>query len=153
MLARRAALVAAQRASPSIKVLGTQSYRVARMFSTAPQSSYAVEAPDGTPDDLIQEEMHEVEELIDFEAAHPEFRDAIIKQHEMDEKMDAEARKIFAIEAPDGTSDDLLNEEIHEAEELLEINSLTEDAEKIDMRHQVETEVRKEQARDPEHDW
>jgi uncharacterized protein (DUF433 family) len=113
---------------------------------------FAVEAPDGTSDELLQVEMHEVEEIIDFAAAHEDV-EMIKKKHEVEAAAQAEARKIFAVEAPDGTSDELMQVEMHEVEEIIDYAADHEDVAKIKKRRENEEAVRKEQARDPEHDW
>lgn len=110
LLVRRATMVASRRAP----VLSVQ---VARAFSTAipTKNAFAVEAPDGTSDDLIDVEMHQVEDIIDH-ASKFEDVEAVRKLHA---QQDA-AKKIFAVEAPDGSPDDLFKAELHEVEEIVE---------------------------------
>jgi hypothetical protein len=146
ILAKRAALVMARKASPS---LATQSHRATQLwFSTAPKQTFAVDAPDGTSDALLKEELHEVENIIDFAAAH-EDADAVNKLHAALE----DAKKIIGVEAPDGTSDALLKGEEKEVEEIINFAATHEDKDKINKIHELMDAVKKERVRDPEHDW
>lgn len=112
ILTRRIGVVAARRALP---VLGTQTNLAAFRFkSTAPQKSFAVEAPDGTPDDFVAGERHLVDELI-ADTAATEDTEKIMKQH----AMEAEARKTFAVDSPDGIPDDLIQAEMQGVRETI----------------------------------
>jgi hypothetical protein len=63
------------------------------------------------------------------------------------------ARKVFAVDAPDGVSDGYTQEELAEIENIIKGAALHEDPKKIEKQHKIEDEIRKDRARDPEHDW
>jgi len=64
-----------------------------------------------------------------------------------------DARRIYAVDAPDGESDDIVKETLEEVNHIIEDAAKIEDVAKIKKQHQMETEVKKFHARDPEHDW
>ena len=66
--------------------------------------TFAVDAPDGSSDTQRKADMEEVENIIEFASSHEDV-DAIIKEHEMVQAELERARKIFAVDSPDGTSD------------------------------------------------
>jgi hypothetical protein len=59
----------------------------------------------------------------------------------------------FAVDAPDGTSDAQLREGLKEVDQIIDYAAEHEDTKKINKRHELENAVKKERARDPEHDW
>ena len=75
----------------------------------------AVESPDGTPDDVVQHDLEEVEHLID-EAAATEDKAFVAKLHQQQ----AEAAQTFAVEAPDGTSDAMRDEDLHTVDAIID---------------------------------
>lgn len=63
------------------------------------------------------------------------------------------ARSGFAVDAPDGVSDFELNEGVKETSSIIDYAEKHENKEAIEKRHKMEDAVKKERARDPEHDW
>lgn len=62
--------------------------------------------------------------------------------------------KAFAVDSPDGVSDGQLQREFQQANRIINQQAKShEDASKINKQHKIENEIRKERARDPEHDW
>ena len=47
---------------------------------------YAVDSPDGTPDDAVEDDLHCVEEIIDFAATH-EDKEEILRMHKENEEL------------------------------------------------------------------
>lgn len=60
---------------------------------------------------------------------------------------------IFQVDAPDGTSDAQLRAGIKEVDRIINFAAAHEDVKKVKKHHELEDAVRKERARDPEHDW
>ena len=110
---------------------------------------YAVDAPDGETDGHINEEMEEITHIID-DAAVLEDTDAVKREHQMAEELN---KKIFAVDAPDGETDGHINEEMEEITHIIDDAAVLEDKQAIIRKHALETAVRKEHAKDPEHDW
>ena len=65
----------------------------------------------------------------------------------------AQKTKTYAVDAPDGTSDGSIREGIQEVNEIIDYAAKHEDTEKIRKQHEYEDAVKKDRARDPEHDW
>jgi hypothetical protein len=59
----------------------------------------------------------------------------------------------FAVDAPDGTSDAQLRDGLKEVNQIIDYAAEHEDINKMNKRHEFEDAVKKERARDPEHDW
>jgi len=104
-----------------------------------------VDGPDGIPDDIVAHEMDEIKHIIDD--AHD--KDAILKMRAEDEAN----RKVLGVDAPDGLPDDLQSEDLHVVQDMIQGAALHEDKQKIVREHNLADAVRKERARDPEHDW
>ena len=86
----------------------------------------AVDAPDGTPDDIVAHEMEEIGHIID-DAAIFEDKDAVLKQ-----QAEAEAAKrTIAVDAPDGTPDDIVAHEMEEIAHIIDDAAILEDKEAI----------------------
>ena len=66
---------------------------------------------------------------------------------------DAANRKVLGVDAPDGLPDDVQSHELEEVEHMIEDAARVEDKNKILREHKMAEAVRKERARDPEHDW
>jgi hypothetical protein len=105
------------------------------------KKTYAVDAPDGETDGSLKEEMEEVAHIIEDSAkihlAPPE-------------------DLYYAVDAPDGEVDGHLQEEIEEVNRLIDDAAEMERGElreKILRRHRADAAIRKDRARDPEHDW
>ena len=130
LLLRRTAVVAARRA-PVLQ------HVVYRAMVTKP-SSFAVEAPDGTSDALMDAELHQVEDIIEHAAQYedPAF---VAELHHQQE----DAAKIFAVDGPDGESEDIHQEDLHAVEEVIEYAAKHEDKEQVVRGHQLEAEIRK----------
>uniref|UniRef100_A0A7S3P8L8 Uncharacterized protein n=1 Tax=Amphora coffeiformis TaxID=265554 RepID=A0A7S3P8L8_9STRA len=145
LLTRRVAIMAARRCVP---VLGTQMttayyyYRTAVTATTARPTSappaFAVEAPDGSSDALLDAELHQVDDLIEHAA---KFEDLAFVQ-DLHQQQD-EAAKIFAVDAPDGEADDIHQEDLHAIEEVIEYAAAHEDKEFVRRGHELEEAVRK----------
>jgi hypothetical protein len=72
----------------------------------------AVDAPDGISDDMIQQDMDAIEHIIDY-AKENESKILIQRIHDKEAKEQAEALKITAVDAPDGTPDAFQQEQIN----------------------------------------
>lgn len=94
------------------------------------KQAFAVDAPDGTSDGYIKEEMEEARHIIDESAAleHKEdiekrtaAKKEAIGQHlkELQELMET-TKQAFAVDAPDGTSDGYIKEEMAEALHIID---------------------------------
>jgi hypothetical protein len=119
-----------------------------RKLMASAKKTYAVDAPDGESDGHIQEELLEIKHIID-DAAVLEDKDAILRQR----KLAAENKKTFAVDAPDGTSTGQIKEQMAEVRHIIDDAAVLEDKKKIEYKHKMDSAVRKERARDPEHDW
>jgi hypothetical protein len=120
-----------------------------QLIKTAPKT-FAVDAPDGETDGHWGEEMKEVNAILEDVAAH---KDEIKARLSKLKEMMKENQKIFAVDSPDGEDDGHLKEELEEINHIIEDAAEHEDKEKIEYQHKMEDAVRKERARDPEHDW
>jgi succinate dehydrogenase flavin-adding protein (antitoxin of CptAB toxin-antitoxin module) len=98
---------------------------------------FAVEAPDGTPDYELKRGLKEVEQIIDFAAEHEDL-DEVIHEHQAERKERARARKIFAVEAPDGTPDYELKRGLKEVDEIIDFAAEHEDADMVKKQHEIE---------------
>jgi succinate dehydrogenase flavin-adding protein (antitoxin of CptAB toxin-antitoxin module) len=104
---------------------------------------FAVDAPDGTPDYELKRGLKEVDQIIDFAAEHEDL-DEVIHEHQAERKERARARKIFAVESPDGTPDYELKRGLKEVDQIIAFAGEHEDLDEILREHQTE---RKERAR------
>ena len=59
----------------------------------------------------------------------------------------------FGVDAPDGDSDGHVQEELQEVKHIIDEAAQHEDANLINKQHELEDDVHKFHARDPEHDW
>ena len=110
----------------------------------------AVDAPDGASDAELAAEMKEIQAIFDDVAAHKdEINARLAKLHAIMK----ENQKIFAVESPDGEVDGHIAEEMEEIKHIIDDAAKLEDKDQIDYQHKMEGAVRKERARDPEHDW
>jgi hypothetical protein len=116
------------------------------------KKTFAVDAPDGYPDDLEKEELKEIDFIIEEAAAH-EDGGKIDYQRKMQAKADVDAKKTFAVDAPDGNPDAFEKEELVLIDRIIVEAAANEDAEKIKYKHRMEDAIRKDRIRDPEHDW
>ena len=116
-------------------VWGTQVYRA---MVTKPPKAFAVDAPDGSSDALMDAEAHEVDDIIDHAS---KFEDTQFVQ-DLHAKQE-DARKIFAVDAPDGEADDIHERDVHVVEEVIDFAAEHEDKEKVLRTHQMQNEVRK----------
>lgn len=64
-----------------------------------------------------------------------------------------DAKKTFAVDAPDGESDGHVLEEIMEVSQIIDDAGAKESKRTIEYQHKMEKKVQKDRARDPEHDW
>lgn len=106
-------------------------------------SSFAVDAPDGTSDAMRAENLKQVDDIIDYAAEHEDKKSVEFK-HKM---------KIRGVDAPDGTSDAMRAENLKQVDDIIDYAAEHEDKDKIEYEHKMDDAVRKERARDPEHDW
>jgi hypothetical protein len=113
------------------------------------QKTFAVDSPDGEVDGHTLEEIMEINHIIEDAAAHEDTRE-IEYQHKMDEEAQ---KKIFAVDSPDGEVDGHTLEEITEINHIIDDAAAHEDTRKIEYQHKMDEAVRKDRARDPEHDW
>jgi hypothetical protein len=98
---------------------------------------FAVEAPDGSSDALLNAELHEVEDIVDYAATH-ENADMINRQHAEEAALVADGMRTFAVEASDGSSDAELDAELHEVEDIVEFAAMHEDVDMINSQHAEE---------------
>ena len=110
----------------------------------------AVDAPDGESDGHLAEEMQEIQSILDDVAAHKEEIKARLQKVAAAVK---EAQRIYAVDSPDGETDGHIAEELEEIKHIIDDAAVHEDKKKIEYSHKMEDAVRKERARDPEHDW
>lgn len=109
---------------------------------TSPSSSltkpipFAVEAPDGSSEALMDAERHEVDEIIDH-AAQFENRTYVQNLHDQQEV----ATRTFAVDAPDGEADDIHEEDVHAVEDIIDYAAEHEDKEEVLFSHKAEEEV------------
>jgi hypothetical protein len=92
------------------------------------------------------------EEMAELNALYHRI-DALESELEQIKAAVKDARRIFAVDGPDGEPDDLLGEEMEQVRHIVEEAAKVEDAEQIRKKHEMEREVKKARARDPEHDW
>ena len=128
LLVRRTSVMAARR---------IPARHVFRALVTKP-TTFAVEAPDGTSEALMDAELHQVEDIIEH-AAQYEDPSFVAELHEQQE----DAAKIFAVDGPDGESEDIHLEDLHAVDEVIEYAAEHEDKDQIIRAHQLEEEVRK----------
>jgi hypothetical protein len=77
------------------------------------KSLVGVDAPDGISDDMIQQDMKAIEEIIDYAKLH-ENKNVIETIHDNEFRDYEDARKITAVDAPDGIPDALMREHLNE---------------------------------------
>ena len=100
--------------------------------------TYAVDAPDGESDGRFEEEMQEVHHII----AEPG-----------NKKRDVSNMKEFAVDSPDGEADRDKQDQMMDASHQIDEMSVTENKAQVEAKHQMETRIKHDRARDPEHDW
>ncbi|CAJ1933322.1 unnamed protein product [Cylindrotheca closterium] len=67
--------------------------------------------------------------------------------------MKVQKNPFFAVDSPDGMADaELVNDEA-EVDRIIDYASKFEDTEMVEQKHKIEDAIKKERARDPEHDW
>lgn len=104
--------------------------------SSNPARFVAVDGPDGTPDDILQDDLAEVDHLID-EAA--ELEDAIFVK-ELHAKQE-EAARIYAVESPDGTSDAARADEYEAVEDIVEYEAHMRDPAFVAVLHHEQQQI------------
>jgi epoxyqueuosine reductase QueG len=87
--------------------------------------TFAVDAPDGTSDGQVKETLEEIDRIIDY-AAFYQVADKIHKEENAELK--EQAKKTFAVDAPDGTSDGQLKESLEEIDHIIQFASAYEQA-------------------------
>jgi hypothetical protein len=75
------------------------------------------------------------------------------KVQEMKEKLQQAALGSYAVDAPDGEPDGRIQEEMTEIRQVIEEAATGEDAASIRAQQAMRSEILKDRARDPEHDW
>jgi hypothetical protein len=95
-------------------------------------------------------ESAEIDRL--FETAASQKEDLSEKISLLKEVMQ-EAKRTFAVDAPDGLPDARIKEEMAEINHIIQDAAEHEDRDKIEYQHKMDNAVRKDRARDPEHDW
>lgn len=115
-----------------------------------PKRIFAVDAPDGTPDGYQQDEMHEIASGWTNEAERDVlFQDAATKKaavqlHIEELKAIVEpSKRIFAVDAPDGTPDGYRQEDMQEIKHIIDEAALHEDGEAISQQRAAAAENRK----------
>lgn len=131
----------------------------------------AVDAPDGDPDGRYQEELDGVKQMFEDTPKGLTLEKDVTVERNVEKifvmdgnghmKNEVEgsiledavaARKVFAVDAPDGDSDGHWQEELDQVHHTM-IDDMHEDANKIQYQHKMNEGIRMERARDPEHDW
>jgi len=121
-----------------------------RDLATMKHAPMAVDGPDGDSDGHMAEELAEVKAIIDDVAAHKEEIKARLQKVAA---RVAENKKTFAVDSPDGETDGHIQEEMEEIKHIIEDAAAHEDKQKVLYQHKMEAAVRKDRAKDPEHDW
>ena len=127
-------------------------HHVEEQIAEAAKRTLAVDAPDGEPDVELSVEIEQVASIID-DVAKTENMIAIKRKHQIEADIAAGAKSTLAVDAPDGDSDGHVLEELQEIDQMIDDAALLEDKEAIVRQHKAEEAVRKDRARDPEHDW
>jgi hypothetical protein len=122
--------------------LAAQHEQLIAMMADA-KKYYAVDGPDGDSDGHIKEELEEVNHIIADTAAMD--RDTA--------RQLADMQKIYAVDSPEGDPDAIVNEEAQVINSILADAAASEEATKIKHRHKMESAVRNDRAKNPEHDW
>ena len=107
LLTLRVAPLAARQAP----ILGIHVYRT--MMACA--KTFAVDAPDGTSEALMDAEVHQVEDIISHAA---DFEDHVFVETLHKDQQDA--AKIFAVDAPDGEADDIHENDLDVVEQVID---------------------------------
>ena len=87
------------------------------------------------------------------------FDEAALQKREMSSQIEnlktilQGVQNIYAVDAPDGTSDTEVREGLSEVKQIIDFAATHEDVEMVKKHHKLEEAVKKERARDPEHDW
>jgi len=111
---------------------------------------FAIDAPDGESDGHLKGELAEAKAIFDDMAAHKEeIRERLAAIKELVE----DAKKIYAVDSPDGDSDAHMADEMAEVDNIINFAAEHEDKKKIEKEHKLQQDVRKFHAKDPEHDW
>lgn len=110
----------------------------------------AVDGPDGEPDAEVMDDLRAIQFILeDVAVRKEEIMARLAKIHAQME----EAKKTFAVDSPDGEVDGHTLEEITEINHIIDDAAAHEDTKKIKHQHKMDDAVRKDRARDPEHDW
>lgn len=99
----------------------------------------AVDAPDGESDGHFEEELQEVDHIIGETGLQ---RD--VSHHPMKE---------FAVDGPDGEADGDKQHQMNDASHQIDEMCVTEDKAQVEAKHKMESLIKQNRARDPEHDW
>jgi hypothetical protein len=67
--------------------------------------------------------------------------------------MKSAQQNAFAVDGPDGTTDAQEREGLQEVSKIIDYAATHEDVQKMNKKHEFQEGVKKERARDPEHDW
>lgn len=125
LLTRRVAPIVARQGP----VLTTQVYRT----MMARSKMFAVDAPDGSSEALMDAEVHQVEDLIEHAA---EFEDHVFVELLHQDQQDA--AKIFAVDAPDGETDDIHEKDLHVVDQVIEHAYQHENRDSVVRAHQLD---------------
>jgi hypothetical protein len=68
-------------------------------------------------------------------------------------KLLMEAQNNYAVDGPDGTADGQIEDDLVEIDKIIDHAAELEDVDVINKQHEIEDAVKKDKARDPEHDW
>jgi hypothetical protein len=125
-------------ASEQEAVLSNQLEILRGSMMDARRAVFAVDAPDGTPDFELSKNQSEVKQIIDFAAEHEDV-DKVIRSHQKDRKDHARAMKTFAVDAPDGMSDDEMRVEMKYVDDIIEYAAEHENVKDVNKRHTAES--------------
>jgi hypothetical protein len=130
---------------PSRRAHSSMSQQLQQTRQALASKVFAVDAPDGTSDARIKEEMAEIQHIIDDAAVHEDAADIVLQR-----TLNA---RVFAVDAPDGIADGGVKEEMAEVQHMIEDAANLEDPRSIRYQHDAQRAIHKDRARDPEHDW
>ena len=141
LLARRAAILAARRSGMLRHHLSRPIiYRT--LTTTTNKHPFAVDAPDGTSEALLDAEQHQVDDIIEHAASHQDTQ--FVKEMHQEQ---ADAAQTFAVDAPDGESDAMHHVDEEAIEQVINYAAAHEDKEKVIKMHKLDQAVRESMAK------
>lgn len=103
----------------------------------------AVDGPDGISDDEVMIDQNAVDKIIDSAADNEDIA-AIHRQHEEEEQTRTESLKTFAVDGPDGMTDDEMLDDSEAVMNMIDFAAEHENAYKVLKEHQLDDDIRAE---------